>query len=677
MTEIDSTGDKADTTALLELLGNRGQASEIDDLYQLINTISNINSSYDDPFDAFPELVQNACDAVEERFDNDPDDYTPTITVLINVPNRRLEVVDNGTGIAWGDRRAAVKPNYSLKRRLGQKSSRGEKGAALTFLQFGHHDFGLQTATENEAWVYTLSGGKDWFQTTSALLESSGDSLDMTAVPKADHELKQISLTENTPQGTRASVIFEDDRLLALLTAVEADALKRLEYVLRTRTGIGFFVPGGDRTKLAPWQASLQVNVELVLPEGTTVRDSLETGFYFPHEQAAAAGARKTGLITGKSKSNELLYEFFDIDWIKKYLDKGVGKDQRHLEMLAKYAVTGYVSYSHQNNWYEEVSAKLLHLPENADASDQSMNLVQVNGGFLVAVKDFPTGRRKSFLHRSGAEHKSRTFVLLNFSGDYKPDYGRKNLSADVHPLVLELCKELISFASARRELLYRGTGQSTHSAKNRAEAEEALKADADRLKSNGILINSNDAGLKRAPASEVEVVAELLRLVALGHLPGFSIYGFLARGMLDGYFDYALPVDLSFTFASATKALGVSFAEGKPISYTGQWMEFKVKSDSLVDDFKKNAGVPGKKYFALVNLLVCESVDDATDDYELIEVTEDNFDERKFFGVTHLLRSTHDSEHAVQVISLRHLRSHLVDEGADVDLPNANALEE
>lgn len=663
------------SSTLVQLLTDQGKSEE-DALYELCNTISNIVSSYDDHYDAFAELVQNALDAVAARYEKEAAvDFVPKITVEVDTASRTLTVTDNGTGISWDQHKWAVKPNYSLKRRLGQKNSRGEKGAALAFLQFGHGKFELTTQTESDSWKYSLTDGREWFKSTYEILEDERPYPEKEVeFPKANYTLEQTERDQQETSGTTAMVCFHDDRLDALLGDDAEAARTRLEYILLTRTGVGFYIHDGDVDTLPAWQQKLKVTATLKT-ESTTKTWPITPGFLFPHIMAKRAGSRKSSLLTASKPNSELLYDYFDEAWVKKYLEK-TGKVAAHLDTIRRFQLRGYVSYSYHNSWYEEVSAKHLTISGDVDNSAIAEGIIQINGGFLVSVRDFPTGRRKSFLHRSGAEHKSRTFVLLNFAGDYKPDYGRKNLGAEAHAMVLDLCKDLISFASNKRDSLYRGTQQSAHNAKNTFDAEESLKEDAKKMVARGYLIKSGDDNLTRAPATETEVVAEFIRLVSRDALPGFAVYGFLARGILDGYFDYELPADGKYAHDSDSNPLGVAFAEGKPFKIAGRWMEFKVRSDGLIDDLNKKPGESGKKYFGLIDLLICESIDTATDGYELAEISEDNYDERRFYGVTHLLESSGNNEHKIQVICLRRFREILADTGQDLTLPEVGPLE-
>ena len=74
--------------------------------------------------------------------------------------------------------------------------------------------------------------------------------------------------------------------------------------------------------------------------------------------------------------------------------------------------------------------------------------------------------------------------------------------------------------------------------------------------------------------------------------------------------------------------------------------------------DFKKRDGEEAKKYFVLVDLLVCDKADLDEEGYSCEEiVTDEQVTERRYYGVTHLLRCSADLSHVIQVISLDSLR--------------------
>ena len=159
-------------------------------------------------------------------------------------------------------------------------------------------------------------------------------------------------------------------------------------------------------------------------------------------------------------------------------------------------------------------------------------------------------------------------------------------------------------------------------------------------------------------PKYEADVSLIFLNLVRDGKLPGFRIFGLPSKMMFDGFFDYNLNLD-EHTIFSTSNPLGVKGIKGDSINWQGHWLEYKKSSDLLITDCNLEKGSPSKKWFELCNLLVCYNVDDGIDNFTLQEVNENNYQERTYYGVTHLIKKENNS-HVIQVISLKTLLKQL-----------------
>ena len=84
----------------IDPLGLRQDATEIAHSAHK-RLVSDILSSYASYFDLFSELIQNALDAIDKRYEQQSYD-NPTINILINAKDRFVQVSDNGIGIAPG-----------------------------------------------------------------------------------------------------------------------------------------------------------------------------------------------------------------------------------------------------------------------------------------------------------------------------------------------------------------------------------------------------------------------------------------------------------------------------------------------------------------------------------------------------------------------------------------------
>ncbi len=634
----------------------------------LCTQIDNILNSYDDEFDAFSELVQNSMDSILERCETAQDDYVPRLDVHIDRKHNQLMVLDNGVGVAPQHLASAIKPNESLKRRLRHKNARGEKGAALVFLQFGHTLFKFESKTLDGQRTYTLHNGRMWFRQMLTAMDSELPFAQRPFPDKA-HTISEDIGTELSAfeSGCRVTVQFGADcRLESLddMLGSKADkALNRAEHILRTRTAIGF-VGGSDRKDSLPaCLQKLQVTLKMTFADESEKDRKIDIGFHYPHLLAKIVGS-PTALMTNEKRDSELLYDFITPDFMEKYLTSFWEKSKNR-NIAKKYDVRGYFSYAYQNGYYEARASEYMGLNLDEVSQDElPYQLVQINGGFQIAVRGYPNGRRHSFLHRSGAEDKSRTYVVLNFSGDYKPDYGRKNISAEVRPFVLELCKALISFATQRdRKSYYKvGKAEARHNITNLREARDQRIVETNQQQTVGIWLQSTQGpeGFRRPPVWEDELAAEFSHFVLSGRLPGFMLFGLPPNLQYDVLFDYQINRTRTpqVVYDEDTRPLGLYFS-GEKQEHNKQWLEFKLSSDKLVDDFKKREGESGKKYFVLVDLLVCDRIDNATDDFDIVEVKDDEqVRMRTYYGVTHFLTSATDRSHVVQVICLQTLRT-------------------
>jgi hypothetical protein len=265
-------------------------------------------------------------------------------------------------------------------------------------------------------------------------------------------------------------------------------------------------------------------------------------------------------------------------------------------------------------------------------------------------------------LQRGGSEDKSRTFVLINFNANYVPDYGRKSLHHDCRPFVNELCKTLMAFASEeKRGYLPSGTkggGGGPGPSGGLANARETCKEQEAGLRAKYPVIPFISGNVQPyfTPQFEAEVAYQFLSFIKDNKLKGFKIFGVPGVLMYDGLFDYELEKADGEYDASARK-LGVVFAAKPKITLTGHWLEYKKSCDQLVQDFNEPDGAPSKKWYELLNLLICDEVDDQYEGYTLTEITHPNIGDRLYYGVTHILRKN-GHEHSIQVICLSSLRA-------------------
>jgi len=150
-------------------------------------------------------------------------------------------------------------------------------------------------------------------------------------------------------------------------------------------------------------------------------------------------------------------------------------------------------------------------------------------------------------------------------------------------------------------------------------------------------------------------VVGLFNQLSSLGFFPGMRIYATSQIKTYDCLVEYDAPRDEPGLLYGGREdsPLGVSpytLGTQKRFSTKQLTVEFKNNLDSLLEDVEGES----PKEFGNVDICVCWGrVGTQFKGYELDPVTESNLDERKFPGVTHLLRRDGDT-HVVSVVMLQ-----------------------
>jgi hypothetical protein len=672
-------GDQQGPVSLLNALlgaGTDGAEKRKLQLAALASTIESTVSSYDDAFDQLPEMVQNALDAIAQKFaerTSTGESYQPKVTIEVNEEDRQISVLDNGCGVPEEHFHKVFEPNVSVKQLLRLKDQRGHKGAAVVYLQFDHSRFEFQVKCGAFRRCGTLLNGHAWRKKLREALASG------VTPPEPEYvESTQIDPTlETYDSGAFVRVQLVDPDACSLFdglfsTADVANrseiACKRIEYLLRTRTGIGYVA---DRVAGLPAAIAALGRVQLVVRfKDSTVRtEDVHVGFLYPHLDAAIPSAEI--LNKGTPRTLEMLYQEWNVPLfqMKNIFSDRLLAPKRLQDVVTFFQPYGYFCYTARNPLYESIQDRFCKFPEQSPPGLESdlreyLKVTGVNGGFLLAVQGFPNGRLQQFLQRGGSEDKSRTFVLINFNGNYVPDYGRKSLHHDCRPFVNELCKSVMAFANDEKKNYLpsgsKGGGGGPGPAGGLANARETCKEQEASLRAKYPVppFVSGNVQPYFTPQFEAEVAYQFLSFVKADQLKGFRIFGAPTLLMYDGLFDYDLEKHAG-EYEATLRKLGVVFGAKPKITLTGHWLEYKKSCDQLVQDFNDSDGSPSKKWYELLNLLVCDEVDDQYEGYTLTEISHSNIGERLYYGVTHILRKN-GHEHSIQVICLTSLRARL-----------------
>lgn len=624
--------------------------------YHFQSQIESILASYTDPFDAFSEILQNSFDAICYKFEKleNNQNYWPFIDILIDCNENRVHVIDNGCGVDPENFHDVLRPNISLKRKLKHRNVRGEKGAAIAFLQFGHDYFLFESLTKKGSCIFELIDGRSWFQNFTKELMNDAPYSEKNFFDANFNQHDNLSKNfKEIDTGSCIVIQFGENcnlKNLSFISGQDIDkALNRWEYILKTRTACGYIKNGNSDDKLPEFIKKMKITIKLIMPNGQQKDKSISIGYLFPH----LIGTYKSSSFQSPLKKSALMYLFFDENFISEHM-KEIYKKIRYKNLIEKYSIKGYFSYSHDNTYYEEIVEEKCKLTEDEKNNEGLADLInQTIGGFHVGVKQFPNGKRQSFIHRKGAEEKSRAFFVIDFSGDYKPDYGRKTLSVECHDFVRDICKEFIKYSSKFKENFEKSPQNSTRGITCFNDAKTQLNEDSRSLKNIDYFIQSESYKFGRIPMSEIEVIVKFCSLVMQNKLKGYNVKS-LASGIYDGWFDYNINIEEN---QFPKDPLGLQKRPGIKYDRHDVAIEFKKNLDSLIDDFKKNDGDSGKKWFGLLDMCVCEKADDAIDDYILEEISEENIELRIFYGATHILRCNTEASHTIQVICLEKIK--------------------
>jgi hypothetical protein len=658
------------------LLGGVAQDRQIQ-LFTLAGRIESIVSSYDDAFDQLPEMLQNSLDAIEQKYGVETEagrSYTPKISVFFNEEDRSIAVLDNGVGVPEEHFNRVFEPGVSVKKIQNHKNARGHKGAAVVYLQFDHAQFRFDTKIGNFQRSGRLSDGDKWLKELSQAVGEGRSPQEPVYVETSDIH----PTLKNYDSGTFVSVSLADDEARNLFDGIfatsettekAAAAERRIEYLLRTRTGVGYLLDSAASETLPPsLEALREVHLEIKFKDGSTRTRQVPIGFLHPHLEGGIAVAEI--LNKGRERTLELLYQPWNstILRLKNTLKEKVLGLKKNQDIIANYSSFGYFCYGARNTLYEEIQERFCKFSATPSGEEEHfkeyLKTTGINGGFMVAVGGFPNGRLQQFIQRGGSEDKSRTFVVINFNRRYVPDYGRKSLHHDCRGFVNELCKALMAFAAEEKRGYLpsagRSSGGSAGAAGGLAAARQLCKDEENLLRQryNGIPPYCSDATSPYFdPQYELDVAYQFLSLVRAGVLKGYRIFGLPTLTMLDGLFDYELSSSNSTEYNVSSNPLGVRFA-GKPsINLTGQWLEYKKSADELIADFNSQEGASGKKWYDTVQLLICDKMEGEFEGFEVSEIADGSVNDRVFFGATHLIKKA-NHEHTIQVIALSKLRS-------------------
>ena len=595
-------------------------------LQQAIKTnIRGILDSYHGDFDFLIESLQNAVDAVEQRFDtNQTLEEAPRIEITLNYQTRRVRVSDNGIGMDETLARNILSPNFTSKPYFGtatQRSLRGHKGVGLTFLAFRTDLFRFRTKVNGEVtFAAELTGGNSW-------VTSDDNNAQEPRIVSSDYS---PDFLENHQTGT--SFEFRVDNLDRL-------PINWLGWyqIVRTSTAAAFC----DINQLHPWHNRAQVRLTVVSsngrqeepPEGFSDQFPLE--FFYPHTLIDSLDLdefyrRHPAQITiPESEKNryEAIHVKWDTDNIEAKLFEGgnieTGTDRHQAYLFTREHLPSiYALFTHsQRVWRDRLDVGL--------SPDRRRRFWRP--GVQVISNQMPTGQLHDIALPYRAGNKERVLMLVELEG-IKPDYGRKGFKSEVNTYLNHIATELISYFLANRPFLRpTAIAHGPTSADAEAEADSRVKS-AESLPDLGL----EGFSFVKEPQFENDVIALFMEMLAHRYIRGFEILSSSGGSQYDAVVNYKFtqnPQDL--LHHAVQNSLGIPKSNLAKQDLYGKNLEFKKSLDSLIADFDEETKLPNQVRFA-----VSWDEGNITDSgYELVDLTTSGaFGQREFHGQTHRL---------------------------------------
>lgn len=605
-------------------------------------TIQGVLASYNNNYDILSEIIQNSVDAVEDQLYTGTTE-TQTITIIIDLKDNKLSVLDTGVGMTPEECISAFAPHVSFKdderRRRYKTKYRGFKGVGLTFISYGTNSVSIHSKTLQSVFSGKMKLASDWVNgITPHQPEIVEDDLD-SQLDKLQHgTLISVQLSQST----------RPKRLSRL-----ANDIKAWEVILRTRTAIGQIGLSNDISRFS-------VKLRVIDQNGAVEQTDVTTEFLYPH-----LVKRPTGQATFRFKN---LTEHYRLNPEQPPRAEDKRQDgiyfywgpERILTEFSKEEKEQYETSIVDNNVhlycflpYSRALFKELDQISSGRSDRSYMKpglVIGVNGQRLAEYFDFKPTRYESL---------SQNLFLVASLDNAEPDQGRKTLKDEDMESVQRAANRALQWIAGQRDFLRPSSDRSSpEHIENERNHDDWKHNVIDHYKNNKLFIS--DLPSKSIPLTEQDVVAIFSQICALGYLSGIEILSTSSSHTYDGLIRFSTKKsDERLVFNTDNNLLGISqYIIGDPNSrrnFETKYLtiEFKTSLEGLISEVE-NPDNP--KDLRSIDILICWSrSSDNHRGYEILEIEPSNIDERKYPGVTHILTRLED-ETTIFVIQLENL---------------------
>lgn len=619
-------------------------------------SVQGILESYHSNYDALSEAVQNAVDAVEDaKLEGLSEPYL--IEVTINLASNWVSVLDTGIGMTLDQVQGAFAPQVTYKqqsKREHKNRYRGYKGVGLTFLAYGTDDITIHSKKEGQPITKArMQYGRAW-----AMNERNETAW-------LNHDTSPSPLDSQT-RGTYVKVQFSlntHPKSLAKLTA----NLGAWKTILRTKTAIGQILLGRDPI------ASFKAKLKLIGSDNSVTNENIEPEFLYPHSvKRPSPPFRFLDLVNYHKVYSEVTkippekqrQDGIYLEWDSDRIAKELTEDQRkeYAEQLKKYTPHAYAFVPYQGSVWSELN--------KIETGVKGRSYLVP--GLIIAVNRQRLSDNLTEIRATRFEEYGRNvLVIIHFDG-VKPDYGRKTVEIEAEAFAKDAADRIVQYLGKQRELL-RPRGEENTPGQRQVEKDHADWLFNVRNHASTSPLHIPPVVYVSTPLTEQDVIGLFHQLSALGVFPGIKIYSTSQKKTYDCLIEFDCdPGEPGLPYSSQQHPLGLSpyvLGTNKTYSTRHLTVEFKNNLDALIGDFDS----PSPKAFGHIDICVCwGAVDDLFPGYSLEAIVESNLDERKYPGITHLLRHNGDA-HVIAVIMLKHVTQMIL--AGQLTIPVINAI--
>lgn len=536
----------------------------------------------------------------------------------------------------------AFAPHISFKQQSVAKAKRdkkslyrGYKGVGLTFLAYGTDEIVIHSRKQGGVLTKArMQYGRAWARgersEAAVMVEDPG------ASPLDSH-----------PRGTYVQVQFSQNTRPRSLSKL-ASTLGVWQTILRTKTAIGQVLLGRE--------AIVSPKVRLNLTDGgKTERGEVESRFLYPHEVKRNPPFRFLDLVEYHKTHPEqtspppdkIRQDGLYLVWGAERIRTELTSEQQstYADQIHRYSPFAYAFVPYQGSIWGDVNKVETGVAHRSYLYPGLM--IAVNRQRVADIFEIDATRYETF--------SRNVFVVVHFD-DAKPDQGRKTIEVEAEDFAKRVGDRIVQYLAKQRALL-RPPGESPTPEQRQVEKDHSEWVFNVRTHAKTSPLHIPPVSYVSVPLTEQDVVGLFHQLSSLGVFPGIRIYSTSQSHTYDCLAEYDCDRDESGLEYKGKEEnpLGVSpYTLGdanaiRRFSTKQLTVEFKNNLDGLIADVEGDS----PKKFSNIDICVCwGKVAESFKGYELEAITESNLDERRYPGVTHILRRDGDA-HAMGVMML------------------------